>query len=327
MSSTIRTSILAIGLFVLGSIFWFSPDSLKLLNNQNYSFNYEAPADKPQSETDQKEQPQAPPHEEILGKITENLKIVREELIIPQEEPPKTRLGQSTLYALASERVVNLFCELEKNEVAIATGVIIHSDGYILTNAHVTDTANPKPCLIRNGSPARNYAIAERIFIPPQFSSTSTSRENLAKDIALWKITKVLNDDQSSAKFSALAIRPAFQVTDKAPYATFSYPAELLGSPTIISSLYLSFSETTVQTHDAYFIESIQSLGSQKGSSGGILLDPYTGEFAGLIFAINDEKTKSIAERMLFSLTPFAVNEAVRNATGKDLDAYLAGNP
>ncbi|TSC77449.1 MAG: hypothetical protein G01um101429_1046 [Parcubacteria group bacterium Gr01-1014_29] len=334
MSNTIRTSILAIGLFVLGSTFWFSPNSLKLLNNQDYLFNYEAPANheapvnEPRPETDQKEQPQkAPPHEEILGEITKNLKTVREELLIPQEEPSKTRLGQNTLYALASERVVNLFCELEKNEVAIATGVIIHPDGYILTNAHVTDTAKPKPCLIRNGSPARNYAIAERIFIPPQFSSTSTARENLAKDIALWKITKVLNDDQSSAKFSALAIRPAFQVTDKAPYATFSYPAELLGSPIIVSALYLSFSETIVQAHDAYFIESTQGLGSQKGSSGGILLDPYTGEFAGLIFAINDEKTQSIAERTLFSLTPFAINEAVRNATRKDLDAYLAELP
>lgn len=327
MSSIIRTSILVIGLFVLGSTFWFSPDSLKLLNNQNYSFTYEAPADKPLPEMDTEEQLQTPPHEKILGKITKNLKTVREELFVPQEEPPKTRLGQNILYALASERVVNLFCELEKNEIAIATGVIIHTDGYILTNAHVTDTAKPKPCLIRNGSPARNYAIAEQIFIPPQFSSTSTSRENLAQDIALWKITKVLEDTQQPAKFSALAIRPAFQVIDSAPYATFSYPAELLGSPTIVSSLYLSFSETIVQAHDAYFIESTQGLGSQKGSSGGILLDPYTGEFAGLIFAINDEKTQSIAERMLFSLTPFAINEAVRNATGKDLEAYLAGNP
>jgi hypothetical protein len=100
-----------------------------------------------------------------------------------------------------------------------------------------------------------------------------------------------------------------------------------LGSHNIVSALYLSFSETTVKSHDAYFIESSQGLGSQKGSSGGILLDPYTGEFAGLIFAINDEKSSSISERTLFSLTPFAINEAVRSATGKDIHAYLDENP
>ena len=259
----------------------------------------------------------------VLGTSPDNIQIVKEER--PLEEPAAPtplRLPSQTLYALAAERMVNLFCELPNNEVAIATGVIIHPQGYILTNAHVAEGTGPHTCLIRRGSPARNFAIAERVFTPPGFSTQNHTRENLAEDVAIWKITSVIGDEIPDT-FPFFSIPPAKLPTDGSALATFSYPAELLGSQAIISALYLSFSETYVISHDAYFIESAEGLGSQKGSSGGVLLDPYTGEFTGLIFAINDKKTEYVSERTLFSLTPFAINETIRLATGKDLDAYL----
>lgn len=277
-----------------------------------------------ESNTTLEKQKTAP--EEVLGTPSTELKAANDERVLTSEPPPPIRLSSQTLYTIAFERVVNLFCELGNDEVAIATGVIIHENGYILTNAHVADSEKANSCLIRRGSPARNFAIAKRVFSPPGFSSKNYERENLARDIAIWKITEVL-EDESSATFPSLAIQPAHLPVDGNPLSTFSYPAELLGSPTIINSLYLSFSETQVVSHDAYFIESMQSLGSQRGASGGILLDPFTGEFAGLIFAINDAKKESIQERTLFSLTPFAINEAVRTTTGKDLEAYLDTNP
>ena len=269
--------------------------------------------------------------ERVLGMSPEKLKTAQEERLLVEETTatpptPLLRLPSQTLYALASERVVNLFCELPNNEVAIATGVIIHPQGYILTNAHVAQTEQSHICLIRRGSPARNFAIAERVFLPPNFSSQSHTRENLAQDVAIWKITNVI-ERSAIGTFPFFSIRPHTLSTDGAALATFSYPAELLGSQAIVNALYLSFSETQIISHDAYFIESAQGLGSQKGSSGGILLNQFTGELAGLIFAINDKKTEYISERTLFSLTPFAINEAVRATTGKDLDAYLAENP
>ena len=242
--------------------------------------------------------------------------IVKEPVAPPPDPIP--RVPSQELYAMASERVVNLFCELPNNEVAIATGVIIHPQGYILTNAHT--------CLIRRGSPARNFAIAERVFLSPGFSSKSRTRENLATDVAIWKITNII-EKNTSGVFPFFSIYPANVPTDGTALATFSYPAELLGSYAVVSALYLSFSETQIISHDTYFIESAQGLGSQKGSSGGILLDPFTGELAGLIFAVNDIHAEYVSERTLFSLTPFAINETVRAATGKDLDTYLAGNP
>lgn len=264
--------------------------------------------------------------EEILGNPTGNLTSVSDRVTLLEEPPlpiPRERLSQQTLYTIASEHVINMFCEAGEREVAIATGVIIHEKGIILTNAHIVPGDEPQPCLVRRGSPARNYALAERIFTAPRFSPHSASRENLAQDVALWKITKIIENKQPQS-FSSLPVRATRQPVDGERLSTFSYPAELLGSQTIVSSLHLSFSETVVKSHDAYFIESLQGIGSQKGSSGGVLIDPYTGKFAGLIFAINDAKTESISERTLFSLTPFAVTEAVRTATGKDLDVYLA---
>ena len=345
MNEKIHTSILFAGMIALGIALYAAPESpsLTYVSSSSPAAVKLQPSQDPldamfteeikqlTEEENTAEQTSSKPSVGTTSDIQPNMKPIVKEIPTPKEEEaekqePRKRLPQQTLYGIAAERVVNLFCKLERDEVAIATGIIIHEDGYILTNAHVAEVENPEPCLIRRGSPAHNFAIAERVFLPPGFSSDTSTRENLSKDVAIWKITDVI-DPKAATSFPSLVIAPSYQVRNGGPLSTFSYPAELLGSQTVVSASYLSFSETTVQSHDAYFIESIQGLGSQKGSSGGILLDPYTGEFAGLIFAINDEKTASISERMLFSLTPFAVNEAVRTATGKNLEDYLAGKP
>ncbi|OGZ46301.1 MAG: hypothetical protein A3J54_02725 [Candidatus Ryanbacteria bacterium RIFCSPHIGHO2_02_FULL_45_13b] len=269
--------------------------------------------------------------QDILGTPPEKLKTAQEERPVTKEPlvstiDTPTRLSSQMLYALASERVVNLFCELPNNEIAIATGVIIHPRGYILTNAHVAEAEQSHTCLIRRGSPAQNFAIAERVFLPLDFSSKIHTRENLAQDVAIWKITSTI-EKNIIGTLPFFSISPDNLPVDGAALATFSYPAELLGSHAVVSALYLSFSETQIVSHDAYFIESTQGLGSQKGSSGGILLDPFTGELAGLIFAINNSKTEYISDRTLFSLTPFAIHETIRAITGKELNVYLDENP
>lgn len=348
MFGSVRLSIIIAGICVLGFALFFGENVLPLtsLFSTSAPFIYinkdlTAPSKPPtlaeaqDQENKQEEKTEtAPEQKEVLGTSPEKLKTVQEERALVEEPPAPaptpppapSRLSSRTLYEIAAERIVNLFCELPNNEVAIATGVIIHSNGYILTNAHVADTEQSRTCLIRRGSPARNFAIAERVFLPPGFTSESHTRENLARDVAIWKITDVIEKNDASI-FPSLSIRPAQLPADGAALATFSYPAELLGSQAVVSALYLSFSETHVVSHDAYFIESAEGLGSQKGSSGGILIDPFTGEFAGLIFAISDAKTEYVSERTLFSLTPFAINETIRAATGKDLDAYLDTNP
>ena len=268
----------------------------------------------------------------ILGQSSNTIKPVqiqkKVELSesVSTDESDREPLPHSELYTLASGFVVNLFCDMGDDEVAIATGVIIHEAGYILTNAHVAPAENIGTCVIRQGSPAHNVALAERIFTPTAISATSSTRDILRRDVAIWKITRIIPGELKTP-VPFLAIPSSYVVTDTQKLSTFSYPAELLGSQTIVNALYLSFSETTVVSHDAYFIESTQGLSSQKGSSGGILVDPYTGRFAGLIFAINSKKGQSVSERTLFSLTPLAIEEAIREATKKSLQEYLAEKP
>lgn len=333
MFGSIRIGILATGICAFGLVLLFATKKSPPPLVQEHAAPETTPTDTtpnnttPETQTKETEEKA----EQVLGTSPEKLKTMQEERLLVEETtttppPPLLRLPLQTLYALASERVVNLFCELPNNEVAIATGVIIHPQGYILTNAHVAETEQSHTCLIRRGSPARNFAIAERVFLPPNFSSKSHTRENLAQDVAIWKIISTV-EKSASDTFPFFFIRPDNLPTDGATLATFSYPAELLGSQAIISALHLSFSETRIISHDAYFIESAQGLGAQKGSSGGILLNQFTGELAGLIFAINDKKTEYVSERTLFSLTPFAIHEAIRAVTTKDLDAYLAENP
>ena len=76
---------------------------------------------------------------------------------------------------------------------------------------------------------------------------------------------------------------------------------------------------------DDYFIQSWAGLGSQQGSSGGALLDPTTGKFVGLIFAI--DKETEINKRRLFALRASRIDEIMKTETGKTLEDYLATQP
>lgn len=274
-----------------------------------------------------KEPQDKPDESKILAEISKNITTAKKQLEniqipTPSSEPIPQRLPQNALYKIGSDSVVNFFCQRSGHTI-IATGIIIDPRGYVLTNAHISDDAGEPTCLLRRGSPAENYALAKRVFTAPGFSPTVLEPDNLRKDVAIWKITGLVGTSMP-ASFPAITIDPNVTVTIGSPLSTFSYPAELLGSQAILRALYLTFSETHVTAKDSYFIESAQGLGSQKGSSGGVLIDPYTGKFAGLIFAVSDEDATSVSSRKLLSLTPFAIDQVVKNATGKNWNDYLS---
>ncbi len=279
--------------------------------------------------------PQIPEDREAtLQKLRENLKnaqaafdAIKIPAPAPVPTPHKDRIPQTKLYDQASERVVNFFCNIGNGEISVATGVLISEKGYIITNAHVAEETKSQRCLVRQGSPAHAYAFVERVFMPKNFSITKHSDENLRQDVSLWRVVSSANQTPLPVSFPAFTIDPTKEAVIGTALATFSYPAELLGFQAITTYLYLSFSETIVEAKDAYFIQSLQSLGSQKGSSGGALIDPYTGDFVGLIFAVSESKNTDISSRKLFSLSTRAIDEVVYNETGKHLYAYLETNP
>lgn len=268
----------------------------------------------------------------LLEELAKKLQLAQDELNHIRVSLPdtRTRIPQHELYDRIAPGMVNFFCDMGDDTIAVATGAIIDTRGYILTNAHVVETDGAPECLLRTGSPARNFAFAKRIFTAPEFSPTILEDVNLRNDVALWKIVRPAGTTPLPDTFSAIALNPSYLPKVNVPLATFSYPAELFGSQIIVQSLYLLFSETMVRTTDTFFVESAQSIGSQKGSSGGVLIDPFTGDFAGLIFAIAESKKEplgSVSNRSLFSLTPYAINQAVYAGTGKTLAGFLATNP
>lgn len=234
----------------------------------------------------------------------------------------QARLPQAELHRIAAQSVVNLLCQEEGGTIAIATGTLINATGYILTNAHIVDNANKKQeCTVRKGSPALPFAIAKRVFVPSAYAATTSVTEKIKWDMAIWKIEKSSGAIPLSASFEALALDSSHEFSPQEALATFSYPAELLSKEVILSSLYLVFSETAVEGVDEFFIQSLAGLGSQQGSSGGALLDPATGKFVGLIFAV--DKEMEINKRRLFALRASRIDEIMKQETGKTIAEYL----
>lgn len=261
---------------------------------------------------------------QALDTIAKSIKNVTEE--IPSSQVPKTRLSQDELHRIAAQSVVNLFCQEENGATAVATGILIHSNGTILTNAHITDNANKdQECTVRAGSPAAPFAVAKLFFTPPAFSATTSIAAKAKWDMALWKIVRSSSAIPLPETFEALAIDFTHDFFSQEALATFSYPAELLSKEVILSSLYLVFSETNVEAVDEIFIQSLAGLGSQQGSSGGALLDPTSGKFVGLIFAVDRET--EINKRRLFALRASRIDEIMKQETGKTLEDYLSAQP
>jgi hypothetical protein len=267
-----------------------------------------------------------PSNNEALQQIADKLNSVKHELEsiqLPSTQPVHARIADATLYNSAAERVVNFLCRTKNGEIAVATGVFIDPRGFLITNAHVAEDSTGR-CLIRKGSPAQNYVWAEMIFFPTDYTASATSNATLRRDISIWKVVESATKDSLPSTFPSYELDASLQVQDGTKLETFSYPAELLSYSVIINSLYMVFSETDVEAHDSFFIQSVEGVGSQKGSSGGVLIDPYTGKLAGVIFAVSSGESKAIIDRKTYSLTPYAINETVRLQTGKNIPEYLS---
>ncbi|MEK7209349.1 MAG: trypsin-like peptidase domain-containing protein [Patescibacteria group bacterium] len=258
--------------------------------------------------------------EQIQSKLNQTNQLL--ENLEKKSAPAQVRLSQEELYAKAASRVVNFFCQQGSN-IRVASGVIISPQGHILTNAHVGEGFDAGyECMIRQGSPARNLAHAKLAMFPKKYTDASTRQEQAENDVSIWKITRLANGDPVSAPFPYYETNPKYYPEINQILSTFSYPSELLGYETLLKNLNLLFAETVVSDFDRDLIISGTGLSSQVGSSGGILVDVYTNEFAGLIFAVS--KDGEIAKRKLFSLTPYSVERVVQNETGQTLAQFLA---
>ena len=258
---------------------------------------------------------------QIQAKLSETTQTVKdlEKPLAPAE--PKVRLPETELYNKAIARVVNFFCQ-QGGQVRVASGVIISPQGHILTNAHVAEGYDKDfECAIRQGSPARNLGYAKIIMMPQAYTHATTRQAQADNDVSIWKFSRPAGETPLPETF------PYYEIdTKKYPevnqiLSTFSYPSELLGYETLLKNLNLFVAETIIMDYDRDIILSSTGLSSQVGSSGGILIDIYTNQFAGLIFGVS--KDEQINKRKLFSLTPSSLERVIQAETGLSLDNFL----
>lgn len=271
--------------------------------------------------------PRPPANKETLEQIQDQINQAARTLKDIENAPTlPPRLSQPALYDRARPRVVNLLCEVPNtSRVVVASGALISASGHVLTNAHVAeDFTNIKDyeCLIRQGSPARSVGYAKLVLFPQAFGQAQDRRTQSENDISVWQLVRSPGETPLLETFSFFEIKADYVPKTGQPLATFSYASELLGFETLLKSLNLLFSETTVSEFDQNFILSKASLSSQMGSSGGVLVDVYSGDLAGLIFAVDTQT--DISKRTLFSLTPAAIERIVKQETGKTLTEFLA---
>ncbi|MDA1334840.1 MAG: hypothetical protein O2794_02385 [bacterium] len=261
----------------------------------------------------------SPAHVESLVVIKEEPKNEEHVILETQDiaeilEP----IAQSIIYDKALLSIVNLVCPVKKNSFAIATGAIVSPEGHILSVAHLTEGLNiGSKCTLRRGSPARDFASAELLFVPDNYKLATTTNSQAPFDFSIWKI---ITEDKQSFEYWDITTDKILDSNNNV--LTLSYAAEL-NSGSALKNLNLLFSLTTVDFDDSYIVRSKSTISAQEGSSGGILVDPYTSNIRGMIFGVS--KDDSVFDRFLFSLNPQAIENALKNETGKTIKEYLGG--
>ena len=263
--------------------------------------------------------PQVP---KILPSKTPPLVVPPASPIVTQPPAPiisAPKRSDTDLYTHALARTVNLLCERNNNETTIATAFFVHESGILLTNGHVTENLKDKSCIVRQGAPATEIGKASLLFLPSAYTSTSTYEGRAPHDISLWKYTPTENA-------SVKPPLPIFSLSENLPsrgviVTTFSYPAELVAFSILLQSQYPLFSDATISAHDHVSLALTSSAGAQKGSSGGVVMDPVTGSAIGIIFGVSD--VGPIGGRTLYALTTERINAIMLKETGLSFAEYI----
>lgn len=263
----------------------------------------------------------APDSEAPQAPMIKPAPVIPEEPILPKQPPQKLYVPSTIIHERTAGSIVNLLCNVGANKVISATGVIASTEGHILSNAHVSEGLIGKECLIRSGSPAKNFAFAKLLFIPEKYIKAESDFERAKHDLSIWKIVRSARESPLPETFHTVAINYATPAEKADQFAVFSYPAEVFSFETILKSLSLLFTNTEVTASDEFFVETVNSLSSQKGSSGGALIDRETLMLRGLIFGVSGDKLA--ADRTLFSLNPAWISSIVQEETGLSLQQYI----
>ena len=245
--------------------------------------------------------------------------------------------------------IVNIFCTFTTPttiRTTTGTGFFIHSNGVILTNAHVaqylllekTGLLGNAECLVRTGNPARAEYQAELLYIPPTWIKKNASLiDNKApsgtgeRDYALLYVSNSVTRAPLPAQFPALAINTdLLPVTIKGSQITASgYPATDLikngaKSPLLPKTATTSISDLYTYGSNYADVFSIKgsNVGAQGSSGGPILAD--NGQVIGMIVTRGNDETDGPGS--LRAITLSHIDRTIKEETGFSLDNNLNGN-
>ncbi|MBI2024295.1 trypsin-like peptidase domain-containing protein [Candidatus Giovannonibacteria bacterium] len=221
---------------------------------------------------------------------------------------PKVKSGD--IYEHALQAVLNVFCyDHRTGSYILGSAAVVHPDGYVLTNGHLAEHfLDPETeCILRRGSPASNFAKAKVVWLPDQ-SKKIGKTEIPEQDIAVLKITELINGSNLPPAFNYFRLNPDYSIAPNQTFYSLNYPTEFLGAETAVKNANLVFSlgkvESLVSVNDdtsnaegAYLTGEVSV---QHGSSGGIFLDMEKGEIVGLFVGLTDAKTTSGRKQFIF---------------------------
>ncbi len=245
--------------------------------------------------------------------------------------------------------LVNIFCTFKSPttiRTTTGTGFFVHSEGVILTNAHVaqyllleeTDALGDAECTVRQGTPAEPKYRAELLYIPPTWveenailidavAPTGTGE----RDYALLYVTENITGGSLPTVFPALEINSDLlpRTIKDTDVLAAGYPAtDLLRNgassplfsvvaPTTISELYTFGSNYA----DVFSIRG-SSVGAEGSSGGPIITDE--GIVIGMIVTRGDDSVDG--EGSLRAITMSHIHRTILEETGFSLERNLSGD-
>jgi Trypsin-like peptidase domain len=223
----------------------------------------------------------------------------------------------------AEDALINIFCSQ-----ITGSGVLIHRDGTVLTNAHVAQfpllsESNPNVvCLARFGNPASGSIGMKVSFISPEWIkeygkhiNTEGAPQTGSSDFALLKLNLSSLNKTQKDQLSPITVQKTLPNQGDSIYS-LSYPADILGTRGVNSSLpqqkeLLSVNRIySVGVTPTDVIETTASTAGQRGSSGGAILNEQ-GQLIGTITTIVNSNTpsKKLIRAMTIGHTDFELTK------------------
>jgi hypothetical protein len=257
--------------------------------------------------------------------------------------------GSGVISSDPSLALVNIFCTFTSQDsirTTTGSGFFVHSDGVILTNAHVaqylllgsTDILGDAECIVRQGNPASPKYKAELLYIPPTWVQENASLINDAaptgtgeRDYALIYVTESIDGNTLPEVFPALSINSSLlpRTASGNLVTAAGYPATALIRNGSSAQLQAMLSTTTISelyTFGSNYADVFSIRGSSvgaEGSSGGPIIDK-DGSVIGMIVTRGDDSTDGAGS--LRAITTSYIHRTILEETGFSLARNISGN-